>query len=549
MLRLREESAYRARAYETASEVVEAYAGDLEKLDEEGRLTDLPGIGRSLAATIGDLLRSGRSHALEEVMGDMPPGLLPLVGIPGFTRRRISLLHSELGAEDVDAVRSALTSGAAEQQIRGVTGDVAERLLASLDASTVEPRGTVLAEALRLADRLVAHLRRSAPDARVALAGDCRRGVELVHRLDFVVAFDDPARIASTFSRQPGVVQVSEQGANRWTVRLVDGLAATLDVVRRTQFGTALLLATGSAAHLDRLRRRARSPGIDLEATESASEDDVYRALGLPFIPPELREGRDEVDLAERGDEFRDLITFADLRGAVHCHTLYSDGKNSIPEMASAAAALGLSYLTVTDHSPAASYAGGLSEERLAQQRAEIERLRSSAPLDLLAGAECDILRDGRLDHSDEARRALEVVIASVHVRYKMDREAMTDRIVRALEGPRFTIWGHPLGRLLLRRRPIDCDIDRVLDVAARAAVGVEINGSPWRLDLPSELIPGARRRGLRFVIAADAHSTGELEYLRHGVTVARRGGLRRHEVLNALPAAEFRRLVAGAAR
>jgi DNA polymerase (family 10) len=270
----------------------------------------------------------------------------------------------------------------------------------------------------------------------------------------------------------------------------------------------------------------------------------LYASLALPLIPPELREGRGEVEAAALGETFADLVTFEDLRGGVHCHTLYSDGRDTVAGMATAAERLGLEYLTITDHSPAAAYAGGLTSERIHEQWDEIAAVRRTTRVDLLRGAECDILPDGTVDHSDDDRGALDCVIASVHRRHGLDAAAMTERLVRAMRAPGFKIWGHPLGRLLLRREPIACDLERVFDAVASSAAAIEINGSPWRLDLPPDLIPAARARGAKFVVSADAHSVDELEYLRYGVAMARRGGLRRADVLNTLPAAEFRRAV-----
>ena len=355
---------------------------------------------------------------------------------------------------------------------------------------------------------------------------------------------DRPEALVASFARQPGVLSVTERSHHRAAARLTDGLDAVLTIVPAPRFGMALVRATGAAAHVARLEDRASACGISLEALDAETETQVYAALGLPFVPPELREARGEIEAAEAGDTFADLLTLADLRGAVHCHTLYSDGRDSIADMAAGAVALGLSYLTITDHSPAAGYAGGLSRERLAEQRRELVELGPRLPVDVIAGSECDILRDGNLDHDEDVRRGLDVIIASIHERYKMDRTAMTERLRRSLSTPRFKIWGHPLGRLLLRRPPIDCDLDAVLEAAAAAPTAIEINGSPWRLDLPPAFIPAARRRGLQFVVAADAHSVRELAYLRYGVAMARRGGLRRSDVLNALPADDFRRAV-----
>ena len=269
-------------------------------------------------------------------------------------------------------------------------------------------------------------------------------------------------------------------------------------------------------------------------------EGAVYASLGLPFIPPELREDAGELEAADAGDRFEDLITERDIQGMVHCHTTCSDGRNTVEEMARAAAAMGMSYITITDHSPAASYAGGVTIERLPLQWREIADAQAQVPIKLLRGTESDILREGDLDYPDGVLESLDVIIASIHDRHRMDPAAMTARLVRAMELPVFKIWGHALGRLLLRREPIDCDVERILDAVARSPAAIEINGSPHRMDLPAEWIRAARRRNIKFVISTDAHSTAELANLSFGVALARRGGLRRSDVLNALPVEEF---------
>jgi DNA polymerase (family X) len=367
-----------------------------------------------------------------------------------------------------------------------------------------------------------------------------RRAVETVRDVNVVASSARPAEVVAAFARYGGVREVVESASDRCAVKLIGGPVATLTVVAPERFGAAFLRATGAPAHVTALVQRARMRGLTFDELRGEREADVYATLDLPFVPPELREDNGELAAADAGDTFADLLTLEDLHGAVHCHSVYSDGRDTIEDMAAAAARRGLGYLTMTDHSPAAVYAGGLSPERLAEQRREIDALGAAAGVRVLRGAECDILRDGSLDYDEDVRASLDVVIASVHERHRMDRPAMTARLRRALGGRRFKIWGHPLGRLLLRRDPIDCDLPDVLDALAASGGAVEINGSPWRLDLPPALIPEARRRGLKFVVSADAHATGELDYLRWGVAMARRGGLRRADVLNTLDADAF---------
>jgi len=302
----------------------------------------------------------------------------------------------------------------------------------------------------------------------------------------------------------------------------------------------ALITETGPAEHVNRLQEWAQARGIAWDSLNGRDEEDVYRSLSLPVIPPEARAW---TPLPPPPD-LKDLVAASDLQGLVHCHTTYSDGRHTLAEMARAADALGMRYMTVTDHSPTASYAGGLTVERLREQWDEIDRVQETVAVRLLRGTESDILADGALDYPDAILDKLDVIIASIHNRYRMDETAMTERLVRAMRLPVFKIWGHALGRLILRRDPIACDVDAVLDAATASRAAIEISGDPFRLDLPPAWIPAARRRGLRFVISTDAHAISDLDNVVYGVAMARRGGVRRDEVLNTLPVDAFQAAV-----
>jgi DNA polymerase (family 10) len=354
----------------------------------------------------------------------------------------------------------------------------------------------------------------------------------------------------------PRVTRVDGEQAKAW---LVDGTPVHFELTTELWAGAVLLEATGPRDHLQALAERARAQGLSFvgsraekppalttpaarlseqaERPWAPTEVGVYQALGLPFIPAELRAAG--LDAAAH-DDFSDLIREHDIQGAVHCHTTHSDGKHSIEEMARAAHALGLSYITITDHSPSAFYAHGVTLDRLAQQWDEMREAEQRVGIRILRGTESDILADGSLDYPDEILTQFDVVIASIHSRFRMSRADMTARLVRAMQLPVFKIWGHALGRLLLSREPIDCDVDAVLDALAEARGAIEINGDPHRLDLPPQWIAPARARGIPFVLSVDAHSTRGLEVLPFAVSMARRGGLRRHEVLNALPVEAF---------
>jgi DNA polymerase (family 10) len=549
MLRLGGENGYRARAYEIGADALDALGGDadLATLASEGRLTEIPGIGPSLAGTITELVRTGSAETLNRIAGDLPLGLLEVARVPGMTMRRLRLLHETLDVQSLDDLRRALDSGAVEAT-KGFGPQTATRMRQGLEAAKRGPERVLLVDALVRAESLCAHLREVTAVVAAEIVGSVRRWAEVVGDVNLVAASDEPGHVLDAFARHPSiasarsVVLPSDRGPGTGICegRLFDGLPVTLRVVPPSLFVATVALATGSAAHQRQLAARAAVRRVDLATLDVQAEAAFYDRLGLPLIPAELREGSGEIEAADGGDDFADVLAVGDIRGLVHCHTTYSDGANSVAEMARAAEKLGMDYLTITDHSPSAFYAGGVSADRLPEQWREIAEAQATTPVRILRGTESDILRDGALDYPDELLRSLEVVIASVHNRHKLDSAAMTERLLRAVAQPVFKIWGHPLGRLLQRREPIACDVEAVLDGVARGPTAIEINGSPHRLDLPAPWARAARARGIKFVISTDAHSTAEFDNLKFGVAQARRAGLRRGDVLNTLPAPAF---------
>jgi DNA polymerase (family 10) len=552
LLRLQGESPYRAGAYESGADALDAFEGDLGAAVEAGRLTDLRGIGPSLAQTISDLWRTGTSASLEKITGAIPPALraLALARVPGLTWRRLRALHVELGISTTEELRAALASGVV-QSIKGLGPKTVTRMQEALADAPAPPadqppagQRMVLLDALAIERRLLPRLRRLPGVEAAEVAGELRRRCETIGELAFALSARHPAQALHAAAADSLALSVDAMGEGACRLRLYDGTAVTIHAATPERFGAGLIAATGSPAHVARLAARAQAAGVVLADLPGDSEAAVYARLALPFIPPELREDQGELEAAKAGDRFADLIAPEDIRGLVHCHTTHSDGRDTVLGMAQAADALGMAYLTITDHSPTAAYARGVTADGLAAQWQEIAAAQSQVEVALLRGTESDILRDGNLDYPGELLRSLDVVVASIHERYRMGPADMTERIVRAIQQPVFKIWGHPLGRLLLRRDPIACDVERILDVAAASPAAIEINGSPYRLDLPPEWVRAARRRGLKFVISTDAHSTAELANLGFGVAMARRAGVRRSEVLNSYPLEEFRAAV-----
>ena len=520
---------FRARAYARGAEALERLDADLGRLVEDRRLTEISGIGPGLAGMISELYRTGRSDVLEEQRRRVPPLAQALHGIPRLGLAKIAALQDALGVETIEDLEAACKAGRV-RAVKGM-GEKTERVILEHIRRRREPeaRRALLPEALAAAETMRAHLRGAPGAQEVEVAGDLRRLTESVDSLSLVVASDSQVDTMNDTRQAPAT-----------------GLPVSVSVVPRAAFATTLLRATGSAAHVQHLERLARRRGVPLEGE---SEAEIYRRLGLPFIPPELREDEGEVEAAMTGALPTDLVTEADIRGFVHCHTVYSDGRHTVAQMAKAADALGMEYLTITDHSMSAAYAGGLSVDRLEAQWEEIARVQETVAVRLLRGTESDILADGGLDYPDAVLEHLDVIIASIHRRHRMDASQMTQRLVRAMELPVFKIWGHALGRLILSRPPVECRVEEVLDAVAASRAAVEINGDPKRLDLAPRWLRAARERGIRFVVSTDAHAVAELANLRYGVAMARRGWIGRNEVLNTLPADAFVRAVAPVTR
>ncbi|HWM85349.1 MAG TPA: PHP domain-containing protein [Kofleriaceae bacterium] len=559
--RLREIAAYlvlegdrfRARAYEKAARSLEGVK-DLDRLIAERRLTELPRIGPSLAGAIEELSRRGTIDLLERLREKWPKLVLELADLGGVGPGRALALQAALAPADLDELAEMCRAG----RVRAVQGfgPAAEaRLLDAIERRHQRGHPLALAEARQLSAALAGHLLADGAAMAADPAGAARRWVEISDRLSLAAATRDPVALAAHLGRHPQVVSVDRAPDSdhphvaRFLARLASGVLCELVAAPPERYGTAMVVATGSAAHLDQLRSRAGAAGLALEEIAAADEPALYRALGLPWLPPEVRDGSDELAAADAGDDFADLVALADVAGSVHCHTTYSDGKHSVEQMARAAAALGHSYITITDHSPTAHYAGGLTVERLAQQWAEIGQVEQRVGIRILRGTESDIRADGGLDYPDSVLATMDVVIASVHQRYRLDEEAMTRRLVAAMRQPVFKIWGHALGRLLMHRDPIAVRFDEVLDAIADSPAAIEINGDPRRLDLEPERARRARARGVRFVLSSDAHSTDALVNVEYAVALARRARLRRADVLNTLPADEFCRAVQPLAR
>jgi DNA polymerase (family 10) len=542
----------RTFAYDRATRSVEACNG-LHRLIDEGRLEELPGVGPSIARVVAELARTGTVPVLERLRVQWPPVVVELAHLPKVGVPKARKIFQALAPADLDAVAELCRTGVI-RELPGLGKVSEQKILQSIEERRRHGARQILIDAEDHSASLAHHLRADPAAARVEACGPVRRWCEIVDRLAFAVASERPDAIAdrlASFALVTSVDRASREaggGAEAPIVGfLAGGMRAEVHIAPPAKLGWAQVVATGSTEHVARLRARAAERGIDLGILEAADEEQVYAALGLPWIPPELRDGTDEIAAALAGDRFADLVTLDDLTTAFHCHTTYSDGKHTVAEMARAAAELGYGAITITDHSAAAGYANGLDLARLREQHAEIAGLAPEARI--LRGTEADIMADGAIDVPPELVPELDVIIASVHQRYGLDEAGNTARLIAAMRAPYFKIWGHALGRMVLRRDPIAVRLDDVLDAIAEAPAAIEINGDPHRLDLDPANARKACARGIKFVLSCDAHSTRALEMTRYAVAMARRARIRKRDVLNALPVDELAEAIRPAAR
>lgn len=544
--------ARKAGSYRRAARTVSGLREDLRAYYEGDRLQELPGIGPAIAAKIRDFYQRGSTRLLDELRAKIPEGVRALLAVPGLGPKTIGLLYRELGVTSAAELRRVLESGEAAR-LPGFGERKAQKLLEALEQAGQRGGRVPIGEALPLAEALVAGLRELPGVERAAWAGSLRRGRDTVKDVDLVAAARDGEAVTAAFAAHPLVRDVLMQGPTRVSARLEGGLHVDLRIVAPEAFVPALHHFTGSAAHNARLRGRARARGLKIneygvyrllpdgseEPLPVPDEAALYGHLGLAYIPPELREDRGEIEAAEEGRLPR-LVEPGDLRGDLHVHSRWSDGAASIREMAEAARARGYRYLAICDHSRSLRVAHGLEIEDLRAQWREIDALNreyaeAGVPFRVLKGSEVDILKDGRLDFPDEVLAELDIVVASVHSHLRMDREAMTERLLAAMENPHVDVIGHPTGRRLGFRDPYEVDLDALLEAAARTGTALEINASPERLDLSDEAARQAAERGVMLCIDTDAHAPGQLGQITFGVTVARRAWLEPRHLLNAM--------------
>lgn len=555
LLELRGENAFRVRAFETAARALGTFTGDLRQAIADGSLASIRGIGPVTLGIVTELAETGRASMLEQLRADVPAGLVEMVEGSGLGVAKIRQVHEILGVDSLPELEAAARDGRLATLPRfgpKTAANVLKTIAFRRQASAFQ----LMHHAADEAESLRAALARLPGVNAAYVAGEVRRRSEVVRELVVVVVAEvAPALLFRRLTEMPGVHEFSGQDERRVTLRFAGGGTAQVIVTTAVNAGAVLVQATGSAGHVRELAAHATARGYSLhgaalwrgsEFVATPDESDLYEALGLALVPAELREGRGEVDLAARRALPR-LVERADLRGFLHCHTRDSDGSNTVEQIAIACRDAGYEWVGITDHSQAAAYAGGLKPEDLLRQGDEIDAVNARiSGVRVLKGIEADILQDGRVDYEERVLARLDFVIGSIHSRFALGEREMTARMLAAMDNPYLTIIGHPTGRLLLTRDPYPLDMDAVIERAAARGVALEINADPHRLDLDWRCLGQARSAGAAISIGADAHSLAGIGNMEFGVAMARKGGLRREDILNAMSTDEF---VAFAAR
>ncbi len=554
LLDVKGENPFRVRAYRNASLLIENLPEPLYDIatDEERDLTDLQGIGKDLASKITELLESGKLGYFEELKKEVPVTLTEVMQLEGVGPKKAAAVFRELGVETVDQLEEAVRAGRVEM-LDGFGLKTAEKILRSIESHRKRLGRFKYAEAEEYVEDILAHLGEVEGVIDIAPTGSYRRCRETIGDIDILVAAEEASDVMNHFIRYDSVEEVIARGSTKSAVRLMNGIQVDLRLLPPESFGAGLQYFTGSQPHNVVLRTLAKKKDLKLseygvfrgeEKVAGKTEEEVYASLGLPLIPPELRENRGEVDAA-LGPGLPDLIAPDDIRGDLQMHTTASDGHDSIEEMALAAKELGYEYIAITDHSQAETQAGGLKEgEVLAHLEAIDTADRKVDGIRILKSMEVDILKDGSLDYPDEILKKLDLVIVSVHSHFRIPREDQTRRIVRALEHPLVHVFAHPTGRLIQQRDPYDVDMRAVMEAAKENGIALELNAYPDRLDLNDEHCRMAKELGVKVVISTDAHSTHQLRVMRYGIMTARRGWLEKGDVLNTLPLGDFLKAV-----
>jgi len=544
LLELNGENPFRIRAYKRAAQNIESYPKDVADASEED-LTKMPGIGKDLAGKIREIANTGKLRAYEDLRREFPDGLIEVMSVPGVGPKTAKLLYEKLHVKDIDDLER-LASDRRLETIPGIREKTEQNILKGIAMVKRRTERTPLGEALPLAEEMLSRLSKDAPVDSIELAGSIRRFRETVKDIDVLCTSTEPEAVMKAFIKLPNVKDVIAHGPTKSSVFLREGIQVDLRVVEDASLGSALAYFTGSKAHNIRLREMAVRKGLkineygvfrekDDKRLGGEKEEDIYRALGLQFVPPELREDSGEIEAALKNN-LPKLVEMKDIKGDLHVHTNRSDGSHTLKELVEAARKRGYKYIAITDHTKGLGVAGGLSEKELLDEIREIDALNKKLRgFRLLKGAEVDIRSDESLDLPDELLKKLDVVVASIHSGFRQSSKQITGRLLAAMRNPYVNIIAHPTGRLIGKREAYDIDMDAVIKTAAETGTALEINSYPLRLDLGDVSVRAAAGLGVPISIATDTHAIANFDYMRYGVGVARRGWLRKDDVLNTL--------------
>jgi len=554
LMEIASEDGFRIRSYRNAASAIEGYPERVQDIlaNPERKVTEIPGVGKGIAGALGDIIQHGSFDKRDTLLAKFPPTLLELLKIQGLGPKGIALVWEHYKVADIDGLEKLCK----EQKLRELPrmgAKLEEKVLKSIAQYRQRAGRFLMSFGRRAAAELTAYLAQTGGIEKIEAAGSLRRGKETIGDLDLLVTGPGAAEALERFVQHPKAHQLLGKGVNKASIQFgLEGLQVDLRALAHESYGAALQYFTGSKEHNIVLRSRALKLGLTLneyglfrlegnERVAGETEEEVYRALGLPWIPPELRENCGEIEAALEG-RLPKLIELADIRGDLHMHTLETDGRATLEEMAEAARALGYEYIAITDHSKALAMANGLDEKRAVEFAKKVRRINQDGlGIRIFSGLECDIKRDGEMDLAEDALAELDIVVASVHSHMNLEHAEMTDRLMRAIESPNVRVLGHPTGRMLLNRDPYPFDFEKVAAEAARRKVYLEINGSAERLDLSSAMVRTAKGLGAKFAISTDAHQTKHLApNMQFGVITARRGWLEARDVLNALPLNQF---------
>lgn len=544
LLEIKGENPFRIRAYRRAALNIESLTKDVSEISKD-ELLKIPGIGQDLAGKIDEYVKAGRIQAYEDLKKEVPEGLSMLLSVPSLGPKTAKLLSEKLKIKNLED----LERFAREHKLSGLPGikeKTEENIIKGIEMLKRGMERQPLGKVLPIANDILDQLKKKSPVNKITIAGSIRRWKDTIKDIDILATSRDPKAVKNAFVHLPNVKDVLMHGPTKSSVIIREGLQVDLRVVEEESFGAAMAYFTGSKAHNIRLREMAVKSGLkineygifrekDDKKLGGKEEEDIYRVLGLPFIPPELREDSGEIEAAVKG-RLPNLVVLGDIKGDLHVHTKRSDGSHDFDELIEAAKRRGYEYIAITDHSKGLGIARGLSEERLMEEKREIEGINKKLKgFRLLAGVEVDIRSDGCMDFSDEILKEMDIVVASIHSGFRQKREQITRRLVSAMKNPYVSVIAHPTGRLIGERDPYDVDMNEILKVAQETSTAIEINAYPLRLDLNDVYAKIAKEMGVSIVISTDTHITNQFDYMGYGVSIARRGWLEKMDILNTL--------------